>query len=95
MERMKTDEDFRKRIVEAEDAGQRKEIAVAEGFEFSRDEIESVANELSDEELNAVAGGAGLSDTLLDGCSIRMDIGGPCAIRSDLSCLAPDSMPIR
>jgi len=82
MERMKTDEDFRDRITKAEDAEQRGEIVVAEGFDFTREEVESVANELSDEELNAVAGGSetGLTQIVLppvtEVCVTRDDAGG-------------------
>jgi len=56
VERLKTDEDFRQRVQDAEDGETRLAFAKAEGFDFTRDEIDEVASELSDDELDDVAG---------------------------------------
>ena len=50
IERVKTDEEFAKRIAGAKSREERADIAKAEGFDF-------MPEELSDEELDAVAGG--------------------------------------
>ncbi len=57
LERMKTDEDFHKRVGEVENAAERLAFVKAEGYDFTREEIGSVATELSEEELDKVAGG--------------------------------------
>jgi len=54
---MKTDEDFRARVTAVEDSDKRKALTIAEGFDFTREEIESVVGELSDEEMDLVSGG--------------------------------------
>ena len=59
LERMKTDEEFRQRITEAETVEARTAICKSEGFEFTKEDIDSLKNELSDELLEQVAGGVG------------------------------------
>lgn len=58
VERLKADEEFGKRIIEAEDAEGRKKIIQSEGFDFTKGDIDTVASELSDEELSDVTRGA-------------------------------------
>jgi predicted ribosomally synthesized peptide with nif11-like leader len=58
VERLKTDEEFGKRIIEADDAESRKKIIQSEGFDFTKEDIDTVASKLSDEELSDVSRGA-------------------------------------
>ena len=55
--RFRTDEVFARRVLAAEDAHARERIAQSEGFTFTKSEIDSVASELSDEELAEVTCG--------------------------------------
>lgn len=48
------DEDFARRVVEAEDSFARRRLVEAEGFRFSKSEIDSVAAGLSPEELSEI-----------------------------------------
>ncbi|HHY28044.1 MAG TPA: Nif11-like leader peptide family natural product precursor [Desulfitobacterium dehalogenans] len=63
MEKMKTDQDFAKKVMAAKDAEERRVLVKEEGFDFSTAELKEVGAELSDSELDAVAGGACLIDT--------------------------------
>ncbi|MEI6033017.1 MAG: Nif11-like leader peptide family natural product precursor [Verrucomicrobiae bacterium] len=58
VERMKSDEKFRAKIIAVEDASARAKIIQTEGFDCSAEEISAEASELSDEEMARVAGGA-------------------------------------
>ena len=58
VERVKTDEDFAKRVAEAASREERAEIVKAEGFDFTAEELKELTNELSVEDLEAVAGGS-------------------------------------
>jgi predicted ribosomally synthesized peptide with nif11-like leader len=58
VERMKTDEDFAKNVTECPDNEARKTFVKAAGFDFTMDEVKEVASELTEEELDGVAGGA-------------------------------------
>lgn len=57
MERMKTDEDFRKKVTECKDSEARKAFVIKEGFDFTKDEIKVSRLELSNDELDSVVGG--------------------------------------
>ena len=57
VERIRNDEEFRKRVAGASSREERAEIAKSEGFDFAPEELKSVTAELSVEELEAVAGG--------------------------------------
>ena len=57
VERMKTDEEFAERVRGAESKEDRCAIVKAEGYDFTEEEIKAVSSELSDEELDRVAGG--------------------------------------
>ena len=57
IERMKADEVFAKNIIACDGAEARMELAVAEGYHFTSFELDQVGAQLSDEELDAVAGG--------------------------------------
>lgn len=57
IERMKTDEDFAKKVIAFKDSEERLAFVKMEGFDFTSDEINQTAGELSDEELERVSGG--------------------------------------
>lgn len=57
MERMKTDEDFVKKVTACKDAETRMALILSEGFDCTREELLKVASQLTDEDLDAVAGG--------------------------------------
>jgi predicted ribosomally synthesized peptide with nif11-like leader len=59
LERVKNDEDFRKELEEQASAAERIKFVKAQGFDFTKEEIDSHKEELSDEELGGVAGGCG------------------------------------
>ena len=56
IERVKTDEEFRDRVKSAEDKEARLALVKAEGFDFSVEDLSVVTGELSEEELDGVAG---------------------------------------
>ncbi|MEQ8192203.1 MAG: Nif11-like leader peptide family natural product precursor [Candidatus Eremiobacterota bacterium] len=58
MERMKTDEDFRNKVNECKDQEARKALVISEGYNFTKDDIELMKAELSDDVLSEVSGGA-------------------------------------
>ena len=58
LERVENDEDFRKELVDRTSAEERMKFAKAQGFDFTKEEIDSLKYELSDEDLDAVAGGS-------------------------------------
>jgi len=58
IERMKTDEEFAKKIMAETTAESRMELARGEGFDFTAEEMRQSSDDLTDEELDAVAGGA-------------------------------------
>ncbi len=57
MERMKTDEDFRKEVTDCKDADDRMKLVEEKGYTFTTEEIKSLVEALTDDELNKVAGG--------------------------------------
>ena len=57
LERMKNDEDFRKSVGEIATSKERMEYVKGAGFDFTMEEIATLNDELSDDELDAVAGG--------------------------------------
>ena len=58
VERMKTDEDFRNKVLAIEDAEKRMQFVKAEGFDFSSNDIKIVLSAIDDKELRQIAGGA-------------------------------------
>jgi len=58
IERMKTDEDFAKKVIACKGAEARMAFVKAAGFEFTAAEIDKVKGTMSDAELAAVAGGS-------------------------------------
>ena len=58
IERMKSDEAFRNRIIAIEDVDARLVAASEAGFEFTKEELKDVHGELSDDELDQAAGGS-------------------------------------
>ncbi|HBV97168.1 MAG: bacteriocin [Peptococcaceae bacterium BICA1-7] len=57
LDRMKTDEEFAKKVTACKNADTRMAYIKNEGFNFTVAEINTVKDELSDEELDLVAGG--------------------------------------
>ena len=58
IEKMKSDEAFRNRVLSIEDVAGRLALISSEGFDCTEAEIKQVSQELSDDQLEAVAGGA-------------------------------------
>ncbi|MGE4273574.1 MAG: Nif11-like leader peptide family natural product precursor [Desulfitobacterium sp.] len=67
MEKMKTDQDFAKKVMAAKDAEERRVLVKEAGFDFSAEELKDLGDEMSDSELDAVAGGG----CVLDSCGLR------------------------
>ena len=57
IERIKTDEDFAEKVGECKDADARMAFVRAAGYEFTQEEIAGAQGELTDDELQQVAGG--------------------------------------
>jgi predicted ribosomally synthesized peptide with nif11-like leader len=57
MERMNTDKEFAKIFFACKDQDTARHVIIAEGFDFTREELKSLQQELSDEALESVAGG--------------------------------------
>ena len=57
IEKMKTDEGFSKQVLDCKDAEERNTVVKAAGFDFTVEEIKEISSNLSDEDLNLVAGG--------------------------------------
>ncbi len=57
VERMKTDEDFRKKVNECKDNEDRMSFVKQAGYNFTVEDIELVKAELTEDELGGVAGG--------------------------------------
>ncbi|MCP4630874.1 MAG: Nif11-like leader peptide family natural product precursor [bacterium] len=58
IERVKIDEDFRKILEGMESAEERMKFAKAQGFDFTKDEINELRDTLTDQELDMVTGGS-------------------------------------
>ena len=56
-EKVRNDEDLAKRLSEAQDNESKLEIARQEGFEFGLEEAKKAKSQISDDELDNVAGG--------------------------------------
>lgn len=76
-ERIKTDEDFAEKVENCKDAQARMEFVKAEGFDFTPIEIKSVSEELSDRELDAIAGGDGRRGGSRNTCNTVGGTGNP------------------
>lgn len=57
LERMRNDEDFKKELEEQASAEARVNFVKAQGFDFTKEDINLLKGELSDEELDVVSGG--------------------------------------
>lgn len=62
-EKMKTDSEFAKKVLACKGGTERIEFVKKAGFDFTKEEIKEVTSELSDDELNAVAGGGCIVDS--------------------------------
>ena len=72
LERVKNDEDFRKELEGQASAEERIKFAKAQGFDFTKEEINSLKSELSDEVLAAVAGGCWADYVCWSDCESHM-----------------------
>ncbi len=59
VERMKNDEEFRKKVLAYKDAKKRMELVKAEGYDFAENDIKVVTAVMNGAELGAVTGGKG------------------------------------
>ena len=57
VERMKSDEEFRKKVLECKDGKKRMELVKVEGFDFTEADIKVVSAVLDDKELEKIVGG--------------------------------------
>jgi len=57
IEKMKTDEAFAQKVKECKDSEARMTFVKESGFDFTTEEVKGLQGELSDDELDAVAGG--------------------------------------
>ena len=64
IEKMKSDEAFRNRVMTIKGVDERRQFMSSEGFDFTQDEHMQVSQELSDEQLDAVAGGQTIDEWL-------------------------------
>lgn len=55
--KMKSDEDFAKRVMAIEDVAERFKLIKSAGFDCNEAEIKDVSGELTDDELDSAAGG--------------------------------------
>ncbi|MEQ8167563.1 MAG: Nif11-like leader peptide family natural product precursor [Candidatus Eremiobacterota bacterium] len=69
VEKINTDEDFRNKVTGFKDTESRMAFVKSQGFDFTADDIKSAKGELSDELLDAIAGG-GCGNFLMDGSQI-------------------------
>jgi len=70
VERMKSDEDFRKKVNECKDRELRMNVVKEAGYEFTKQDINNIINELTDNDLNSIVGGL---ECGYDGCSGMFD----------------------
>ncbi len=67
IERVKNDEDFRKELEGPASAEERMKIAKARGFDFTKDEIGELTDNLTDDDLEKIAGGGFVGENRLVG----------------------------
>ena len=58
IEKMETDEDLRRKVNECKDQEGRKALVKSEGFDFTGDDLKLAVGELSEEDLEGIAGGS-------------------------------------
>ncbi len=75
IEKMKSDETFRNRVMAIEDVVERFNLIKSEGFDCNEAEIKEVAGELNDDELDAAAGGAYCREFGRDPCGLPYGLG--------------------
>ncbi len=68
LERIKTDEEFAKKVNSFEDKDARRDFVVQAGYTFTKEEIEEASSELNEQELDGVAGGC-----FIDACECGYD----------------------
>ena len=55
--RMQTDEEFARQVVAKKDKEERMKFVISKGFDFTDEDIKNVAVNLTDDELESIAGG--------------------------------------
>lgn len=65
IEKMKTDEEFYRQVVDKQDKESRMKFAMAEGFDFTPEEVEQATQKLSEGDLENVVGGQGYRDCVI------------------------------
>ena len=60
VEKMKTDQDFAKKVNTCKDSDARHSLVKSAGFDFTAEELKKVKSELSESDLDSVAGGCNL-----------------------------------
>jgi predicted ribosomally synthesized peptide with nif11-like leader len=75
MEKMKTDEAFRAKIMSVQGVSERLQMANSEGYDFTEEEIKTVLAELGDAVVEGIAGGAGGDDAENYGCNTKYPCG--------------------
>ena len=68
LERLENDEDFRKNVGQIATAEERIEYVKTAGFDFTKEELDDVTEQLSDIELDKIAGG------VVDDCGVSATI---------------------
>jgi predicted ribosomally synthesized peptide with nif11-like leader len=80
VEKMKSDAGFYKKAVSFKTKEERREWAKIQGYDFTKEELEQASSELSDEELELVAGGRCCGKTCEKDCTDHIHL-----------CKAPDT----
>ena len=62
VKRMRTDEDFAKKVMACKDAGECRTLANLHGYSFTENEMTEITNTLSEDDLAKISGGFGLFD---------------------------------
>ena len=76
IESLKTDEEFRSKIIAVEEVAERIRLAQAEGYDCTVEEIKTLLAEMTDKEVEEIVGGA--DDDLLQGGGQPGGWGAPC-----------------
>lgn len=63
IDRMKTDDEFNKRVSTAKDKEARMALVKEQGFDFDAEDIQEVSAELNEHDLDQIAGGSGVDIT--------------------------------
>lgn len=73
VERMEMDENFNKKITACKDPEERLALVKSEGYDFTKEEINQIKGQLTEEQLNNIAGGGCICADLWCGKEGEMD----------------------